>query len=221
MDNLITDFTLKSSVRRIVNDTYSKHMEEPAADYHNLVISQLWSCISTPQVKNQTADTDTLIGLIRMEYGNDSVKDSGLIDGYQKYEIGLSNVRFHIVKLPHSYLVSAALPEKKIRYISCLLPKDMIAYMSAFNSVIPEIIKHIEQNVSEKSRDQLLCKMNAATGKGIVDQLITEEKLDLPKISSICGTANGRVKLYFADSSEKINCPLNHLRARLLRRFKG
>ena len=31
---------------------------------------------------SQTADTDTLIGLIRMEYGNDSVKDSGLTDGY-------------------------------------------------------------------------------------------------------------------------------------------
>ena len=221
MDNLITDFTLKSSVRRIVNDTYSKHMEEPAADYHNLVISQLWSCISTPQVKNQTADTDTLIGLIRMEYGNDSVKDSGLIDGYQKYEIDLSNVRFHIVKLPHSYLVSAALPEKKIRYISCLLPKDMIAYMSEFNAVIPEIIKHIEQNVSEKARDHMLCNMNAATGKGIIDQLIAEGKIPPPKISCICGTANGRVKLYFADSSEKINCPLNHLRAKLLRRFKG
>ena len=134
-------------------------MEEPAADYHNLVISQLWSCISTPQVKNQTADTDTLIGLIRMEYGNDSVKDSGLIDGHQKYEVDLSNVRFHIVKLPHSYIVSAARPEKKIRYISCQLPKDMITYMSAFDEVIPKIIKHIEQNVSERTRKAVLRRL--------------------------------------------------------------
>ena len=40
---------------------------------------------------SQTADTDTLIGLIRMEYGNASVKDSGLIDGHQKYSLNASS----------------------------------------------------------------------------------------------------------------------------------
>ncbi len=39
------------------------------------------------------------------------------------------------------------------------LPKDMIAYMSAFNSVIPEIIKHIEQNVSERTSEAVLRRL--------------------------------------------------------------
>ena len=59
----------------------------------------------------------------------------------------------------------------------------------------------------------------AASGKGIIDQLIAEEGLEIPHIDRICGTANGRVKVYFADSSEKINCPLDYLRSRFLRRF--
>ena len=65
----------------------------------------------------------------------------------------------------------------------------------------------------------MICDVTAASGKSIIDQLIAEEGLEIPHIDRICGTANRRVKVYFADSSEKINCPLDYLRSRFLRRF--
>lgn len=52
-----------------------------------------------------------------------------------------------------------------------------------------------------------------------IPQLIAEEGLEIPHIDRIRGTANGRVKVYFADSSEKIICPLDYLRSRFLRQF--
>ena len=56
------------------------------------------------------------------------------------------------------------------------------------------------------------------TGKGIVDGLI-EEVIEIPEIECIRGTANGRIVLHFKNGAEKMSCPLNHLRARLKRRF--
>ena len=110
MKEPISDFTLKSSIRRIVHDTYSRHMAEPAAVYHDIVISLVWNWIYTPEVLNQTVNTDELVELLRKEYGYDAVEDKGVVDGYQRYEILFSNVRFHIVKLPMSYRIGAALP---------------------------------------------------------------------------------------------------------------
>ena len=77
MHEPITDFTLKSSIRRIVHDTYNRHTVSPASVYHDIVISLVWNWINTPEVRNQTADTDELIELLRNEYGSDAVEDKG------------------------------------------------------------------------------------------------------------------------------------------------
>ena len=219
MHEPITDFTLKSSIRRIVHDTYNRHTVSPASVYHDIVISLVWNWINTPEVRNQTADTDELIELLRNEYGSDAVEDKGIVDGFQRYEIMFSNVRFYIVELPRSYRIGAALPVTNAVYVSCCNPQETLAYMREFNELIPTVHDYIEQNVSLLAKENMISDVTAATGKGIIDQLITEEGLEVPPISSICGTANGRVKVYFADSSEKINCPLDYLRSRFLRRF--
>ena len=215
----LTDFTLISSVRRIVHDTYSQHMMEPASVYHDFVISQVWNWIYRPEVLNQRAETKELVELLRKEYGQDAVDDKGIIDGYQRYEIQLSNVRFYIVQLPMSYRINAARPVTNVAYVSCCNPEETLAYMRAFNDAISAVHDYVEQNISIANKEHLISEVTAASGKGIIDQLIAEEGLDVPPISSICGTANGRVKVYFADSAEKINCPLDYLRARFLRRF--
>ena len=219
MHEPITDFTLKSSIRRIVHDTYNRHTVSPASAYHDIVISLVWNWINTPEVRNQTADTDELIELLRNEYGSDAVEDKGIVDGFQRYEFLFSNVRFYIVQLPRSYRIGAALPVTNAVYVSCCNPQETLAYMREFNELIPTVHNFIEQNVSLLAKDNMISDVTAASGKGIIDQLIAEEGLEVPPISSICGTANGRVKVYFADSSEKINCPLDYLRARFLRRF--
>lgn len=221
MQELITDFTLKSSIRRIVHDTYDRHMMESMSFYHDFVISQVWNGGYRPESLNQTADTKELVELLRKEYGQDTVEDKGIEEGFQRYEFMSTNVRFYIVQLPESYRISAARPVINVVYASCRDPKETITCMRAFNEAIPTIHEYIEQEVSKVVKDSLVCDITAATAKGMIDQLIAEEGLEIPPIGSICGTAGGRVKLYFADSSEKINCPLDYLRARLLRRFRG
>lgn len=218
MQELITDFTLRSSIRRITHDTQDRYKTE-ASGFHDHVISDEWDLINTPEVLNQTADTEQLLELLRNDEGCGDVEEKGLIDGFRWYEVQFSNISFHILQLPRSYRVSAAQPLKKARYLSCFGPEETLARMHAFNNVIPELHDSIEKEVAQVARDNMLGEMTAATGKGVIDQLIAEEGLQVPPISCISGTANGRVIIYFADSSEKISCPLNYLRARLLKRF--
>lgn len=52
-----------------------------------------------------------------------------------------------------------------------------------------------------------------------MEQLNEEVNLNIPDIACIKETPQRCVILYFADMDEKINCPLDYLKARLLRRF--
>lgn len=176
MQDFITDFTLISSIRRIVHDTYSRHMMEPASVYHDFVISQVWNWIYTPEVLNQRAETKELVELLRKEYGLDAVDDKGIIDGYQRYEIKFSNVKFYIVQLPMSYRINAARPVTNVAYVSCCNPEETLAYMRSFNDAIPAVHDYVEQNISLANKEHLISEVTAASGK-----------------------------VYFADSPEKIN----------------
>ena len=118
-----------------------------------------------------------------------------------------------------SYRIGAALPVTNVVYVSCWDPQETLYFMRAFNELIPTVHDYIDQNLSAAAKESMICDVTAASGKGIIDQLIAEEGLEIPHIDRICGKANGRVKVYFADSSEKIICPLDYLRYRFLRRF--
>ena len=217
MNKLITDFTLKSSIAHIIG----RNIDVSSVD-RDKVISSLWHWVSAPQERHLTADTDELLDLLRDKFGAGEVVETGTVSNgemdFQTYSIALSNVRFHIAKLPQSYILSAAAPITRPIYQSCRPPKQIIGYMIAFNDLMPEIHKEIDKVLAQIAMNNMLCSVSAATGKGIVDQLI-EEGVDIPPIGCIRGTANGRVVLYFANSDEKINSPLDHLRARLKRRF--
>ena len=91
--------------------------------------------------------------------------------------------------------------------------------MSAFNDAMPDIHRYIEEEIATIARDKLLSDITAATAKGMLESIISEEGLEVPKISCIRGTEKGRVILYFDEIDEKINCPLDYLRSRLIRRF--
>lgn len=222
MHSLISDFTIKSSIEQIINRSYSIRSVDITSIDRNSVISSLWRWTSSPEDLHQTADTDELLELLRERFGADAVVETGTVSNGQNdfltYEIALPNVRFYIVWLPHCYLLSAAAPASKLTFQSCRPPKQVIDYMVAFNELMPDINRHINDTISRIAMDNMLCNVSAATGKGIVDQL-REEGVDIPPISHIRGTPNGRVVLYFADSDEKINSPMDHLRARLTRRF--
>ena len=217
MNKLTMDYTIRSSLARIIG-----HNIEISSFNRDNVISSLWRWISSPEDIHQTADTDELLDLLRERFGKDAVVETGMTgngqNDYPTYAIDLSNVRFHIAKLPHSYILSAAAPISSPTFQSCRPPKQAIGYMMAFNDLMPEINKEIDNVMTQISADNMVCTVSAATGKGIIDQLI-EEGLDIPPIGCIRGTHNGRVVLYFADSEEKINSPLDHLRARLTHRF--
>lgn len=217
MDKLTMDYAIRSSLARIIG-----HDIELSSFDRDNVISSLWRWISSPEDIHQTADTDELLDLLRERFGKDAVVETGTIgngqNDYPTYAIELSNVRFHIAKLPNSYILSAAAPVSRATFQSCRPPRQAIGYMMAFDELMPEINKEIDKVTTQIATDKMVCNVSAATGKGIVDQLI-EEGLDIPPIGCIRGTHNGRVVLYFSDSEEKINSPLDHLRARLTHRF--
>ena len=89
-----------------------------------------------------------------------------------------------------------------------------------FERFIPLIDEEIEKLTAQKRKGNILAEMVVSTAKGIIDDLRQTGAADIPGFSAIRGTDKGRVIIYFR-TTEKINAPLDHLRARLVRRFKN
>ena len=97
--------------------------------------------------------------------------------------------------------------------------EEMIAYMRIFNDRIPAIHHQIDHEFQQIAHKKMLCNLTEATARGMIAQLIEEENLDIPEITKLRGTDKGRVTISFAGIPGKFSMPLDHLRARFMRRF--
>lgn len=57
------------------------------------------SPISRPDNLKQLCDADELINILRDEFRDEGLMDTGLLQGRQTYEIQLPNNRYHIVRI--------------------------------------------------------------------------------------------------------------------------
>ena len=219
MENVITDYTIKSYINQIIYDHFDVTNINISAIDRDFIIATLWRWISTPMFGYSDVVTEGLVELMRQEFGDESIIDHGITDGHRKYEIKLSNTSFHFTELPDSYLMGAGRPIKIIRHLPCLPPKEMITYMRAFNEKMHAIHNHIDQQIQQIAQKQKLCNLTEATARGMIAQLIEEENLDIPEITKLRCTDKGRITISFAGIPGKFSMPLDHLRARFLRRF--
>ena len=218
MNRPITDYAIKSYVEQIIKGSYDIRNVEISSISRDLIISTLWSWISRPDNLKQLCDADELINILRQEFRDEGLIDTGILQGRQTFEIQLSNVRYYIMRMSECTIINAVQIANKYTVMTGRPPMEMVRYMRAFNDLIPEIHRHIDKKLDKIAFDNTLCHIAAITGKGIVDGLI-EEGIEIPEIECIRGTFNGRVVLHFKNGAEKMSSPLDHLRARLKRRF--
>lgn len=222
MEKPITDFILKSHIRQLLRNKKNVYGSNIASVDRNDIVSRLWDWIYIPHISDATeagADTKHLLELLRKGSEICTVEDSGDMYGAIRYEICFPSIKFHLIKLHDRYMVTAAKAPTSVSFSRFRSPEETVAYMNAFNDAMPAIYRYIEEEIAALARNELLASITTSTAKGMIEQIINEEGLDVPKICSIRGTEKGRVILYFEELDEKINCPLDYLRARLIRRF--
>ena len=71
----------------------------------------------------------------------------------------------------------------------------------------------------ERRKKELLSDISAATAKSMIEDMVKQGIINIPKNYTIRGTDIGRVVIYFHSPQCKINVPLDYLKARLIRRF--
>lgn len=90
-----------------------------------------------------------------------------------------------------------------------------------FESLIPFMNEIMDSADTEKSKRRILASLVASTAQGIIDSLVSEGVVEIPEIADLRGTANGRVIICFKDMDMMINAPLDHIKARLIRKFSS
>ena len=95
----------------------------------------------------------------------------------------------------------------------------LVESLIEFDKLVPFIIEQCEEIEAEKRKKQILTDMAVATARGMIEDMVSQGLIDIPKDYVIRGTDIGRVVLYFHSPKCTINTPLDYLRARLIRRF--
>ena len=95
----------------------------------------------------------------------------------------------------------------------------LVESLIEFDKLVPFIIEQCEEIETKKRKKQILTDMAVATARGMIEDMVSQGQIDIPKDYVIRGTDIGRVVLYFHSPKCTINTPLDYLRARLIRRF--
>ena len=106
------------------------------------------------------------------------------------------------------------LEEKK--HMTDELREKYFAEYQKFEPFIREQCTYLE---AERRKKAILADIHEATARAMINELSEQGQVDLPKIFAVKATDTGRVTIEFNSPSCTIKAPLDHLRARLIRRF--
>jgi hypothetical protein len=81
------------------------------------------------------------------------------------------------------------------------------------------ILMEFEKCRKDQEQRKMLLEMNAATARGIITDLETEDKIKIPNGYSVTGRPKGKVVITYDSGQLTFIASLTNLRAKLLRQF--
>ena len=113
-------------------------------------------------------------------------------------------------------LIREEMLRDKMSHMTDDLRKEYHAEFQRFLPLIREQCRILE---TEGRRRAILSDINSGTARAMINELSERGLVHLPEIYAMRADEKGRVKVTFVSPRCTINAPLDHLRARLIRRF--
>lgn len=92
-------------------------------------------------------------------------------------------------------------------------------YFAEYQKFEPFIREQCKSLCAERRKKAILADIHEATARAMINELSEQGQVDIPKILAVKATDVGRVTIEFNSPSCTINTPLDHLKARVIRRF--
>jgi hypothetical protein len=92
-------------------------------------------------------------------------------------------------------------------------------YFAEYQKFEPFIREQCKSLGAERRKKAILADIHEATARAMINELSEQGQVDIPKIFAVKATDTGRVTIEFNSPNCTIKAPLDHLRARLIRRF--
>jgi hypothetical protein len=92
-------------------------------------------------------------------------------------------------------------------------------YFAEYQKFEPFIREQCKSLGAERRKKAILADIHEATARAMINELSEENLVVLPKIFTVTATDAGRVTIEFNTPNCIIDAPLDHLKARLIRRF--
>lgn len=92
-------------------------------------------------------------------------------------------------------------------------------YFAEYQKFEPFIREQCKSLGAERRKKAILADIHEATARAMINELSEQGQVDIPKIFAVTATDAGRVTIEFNTPNCIIDAPLDHLKARLIRRF--
>ncbi len=92
-------------------------------------------------------------------------------------------------------------------------------YHDEYRKFIPFIREQYVILETGRRKKAILSDINSATARAMINELSEQGIVHMPKVFAIRADENGRVEVRFESPNCSIKAPLDHLKARLIKRF--
>lgn len=217
MDEIFNAYNLKS---RVTNLAYSLKIPDVAVgapEFRALILDRAWNILYNSTLhKDNGSMLEAFLTLMREKYDADVV---GVDDFDNKYKVSLPCSSWIVEPASRGFTITALFtPGNAHTAYSIRTVEETAQFIYLFDKNIPMINRYIDECISERLKDCMISGLVASTAKGIVAQM-RDEGVDIPQVISLKGRPDRRVVICFEGSKREIDCPLDYLRSRLVRRF--
>ena len=243
MNEIFNSYNLKSRVTNIIVSSSVFRDSGGSYELREKILDHLWKMLyNTHGMSNEDKSLEKFLDVVREKYGAEAVSADDVVrmDDAKTPVQPISRSKYK-VSLPHSTWIIEGMTDggtktggrsmEREGFTLCRMSTgcqaamyssrgsvDTAEFISRFDENLPLINRYMDDCLSECARNRMICDLVVSTAKGIVAQVV-EEGVDIPKVTCVRGTPERRAVLYFEGTNNKINCPLDHLRSRLYRRF--
>lgn len=217
MDEIFSSYNLKSRITNLACSLKIPDVAIGAPEFRMLILDRAWNLLynSTLHIDNGSP-LDAFLTLMREKYDADVV---GVDDFDNKYKVSLPFSSWVVEPVGRGFTITALFaPGNAHSAYSRRGVEETAKFISLFDKNIPLINRYIDECISERLKDAMISDLVASAAKGIISQM-KDEGVDIPQVVSLKGGPDRRVVIGFEGSKREVDCPLDHLRSRLIRRF--
>lgn len=211
MESIIGKYAIISYVKQTIrHERLIKEMDR------GRIIASTWRMVYLNGLRGHVTDIrpEKMLAELKRIYSDRMKMQFGT-----RISISLPNSNWSIIKDEKGYRIGTG-SCNITEFINCHHNASLTAqYIYSFDQMIPVIHEAIDEFIIEEKKNMSIIEIYSATAEAMIKDMIDNGLISMPSNYTVKATRDGRIKICLNHRTSVITCPMDYLKARLVRRF--